>query len=50
MEWYDGVVMHNVDSVTDIVIVGSVSGGPMGEGPGKDGEIDLIDLAADRGC
>jgi len=38
-----------VDSVTDVVVVGSVSGGPMGEGPGKDGAIDLIDLAADGG-
>jgi len=38
-----------VDSVTDVVVVGSVSGGPMGKGPGKDGAKDLIDLAADGG-
>jgi hypothetical protein len=38
-----------VDSVTDVVVVGSVSRGPMGEGPGKDDAIDLLDLAADGG-
>ena len=43
------VMVLGVDSVTDVVVVGSVSGGPMGEGPGKDGAIDLIDLAADGG-
>ena len=36
-----------VESVTDVIVVGSVSGGPMGEEPGKDGVIDPIDLAAD---
>jgi hypothetical protein len=44
-----GVMVLGVDSVTDTVIIGSVSGGPMGKGPGKDGAKDLIDLAADRG-
>ena len=39
--------MLGVDSVTDVVVVGSVSGGPMGEEPGKDGAIDPIDLTAD---
>jgi hypothetical protein len=38
-----------VDSVIDVVVVGSVSGGPMGEGPGRDGAIDPIDLATDGG-
>jgi len=40
-----------VDSVTDnnIVIVDSVSSRLMGKGPGKNGAIDLIDLAADGG-
>jgi hypothetical protein len=42
------VTVLGVDSMTDIV-VGSVSGGPMGEGPGKDGAIDLIDLTTDAG-
>jgi len=36
-----------VDSVTDVVVIGSVSGGPMGKELGKDGAIDPIDLAAD---
>jgi len=36
-----------IDSVTDVVIIGSVSGGPMGKEPGKDGAIDPIVLAAD---
>ena len=48
-ERYDGVMVLGVDSVTDVVVVGSVSGGPMGEGPGKGGAIDLIDLAVDGG-
>ena len=38
-----------IDSVTDVVVVGSVSGGPMGEGPGRGGAIDLIYLEADGG-
>ena len=49
LEGTRGVMVLGVDSVTDVVVVGSVSGGPMGEGPGKDGAIDLIDLAADGG-
>lgn len=43
------MIVLGVDSVTDVVVVGSVSGGPMGDGPGKEGAIDLIDLAADGG-
>lgn len=45
----DSVMVLGVDSVTDVVVVGSDSRGPMGEGPGKDGAIDLLDLAADGG-
>ena len=40
--------MLGVDSVTDIlVVVGSDSSGLMGEGPGKDSAVDLVDLAVD---
>ena len=34
-----------IDSVTDAVIISSVSGGPMGKGPGKDGVIDLTSIS-----
>ncbi len=40
-----------VDSVTDVNndVVGSDSGRPMGEGPGKDGGIELMDLVEEIG-
>jgi hypothetical protein len=40
-----------VDSVTvdNNVVVGSESGRPMGDGPGKDGGIELMDLVEDNG-
>lgn len=40
-----------VDSVTDDNndVVGSDPGWPMGEGPGKDGGIELMDLVEDTG-
>lgn len=44
----DGVRVLGVDSVIDD-IDGSVSEGPMGEGPGKGGRTDLIDLAGETG-
>jgi hypothetical protein len=43
-------MLLGVDSVTDDnndVVVGSVSGRPIGEGPGKDGGIELMDLVED---
>jgi hypothetical protein len=48
---HDGVRVLGVDSVTDDSndIVGSDSGGPIGEGPGKGGGTDLIDLAEETG-
>jgi hypothetical protein len=45
------VIVLGVDSVTvdNNVVVGSVSGQPMDEGPGKDGGIELMDLVEDNG-
>jgi len=39
-----------IESVTGTIVIGSVSGRPMGEGPGKDGVIDLMDFAVDGDC
>jgi hypothetical protein len=45
------VIVLGVDSVTvdNNVVVGSDSGRPMGEGPGRDGGIELMDLVEDNG-
>jgi hypothetical protein len=45
------VIVLGVDSVTidNNIIVGSESGGPMDEGPGKDCGIELMDLIEDNG-
>jgi len=39
-----------VESVTGAIVIGSVSGRPMGEGPGEDSAIDLMDFAVDGDC
>jgi hypothetical protein len=45
------VIVLGVDSVTvdNNVVVGRESGQPIGEGPGKDGGIELIDLVEVNG-
>lgn len=47
----DAVIVLGVDSVTDDnnVVVGIESGGGMGEGPGKDAAIELMDLVEVNG-
>jgi len=39
-----------IESVTGAIVIGSVSSRLMGEGPGKDGAIDLMDFAVDGDC
>lgn len=47
----DGVIELGVDSVTDDSsdVVGSESGGPMGEGPGKGSGTELIEVTEGTG-
>ena len=50
LEGTQGVTVLGVESVTGTIVIGSVSGRPMGEGPGEDGAIDLMDFAVDGDC